>query len=145
MGGCEHPPIVLRLVFCVAQEGWVMRRLVYVGNAEDVARLAPTKTITAPYTYDDDESPLAGLIMLEIRRIEKWTRMSTREKAILECDFHGCTNSEIADVFGMTPGAVSSELYRLRQKIKTFPHRGLLTVLVETCGWTAVQRLLDGK
>jgi DNA-binding CsgD family transcriptional regulator len=123
--------------------GREMRRLLYVGDSAAVERIAAgCGTLPPMYLGDIGESPLAGLIMLEIRRIEAWTRMSTREKAILECDFHGCTNAEIADVFGMTVAAVASELYRLRRKIKTYPHRGLLTVLVEECGWDGVQELL---
>ena len=122
-----------------------MSRLVYVGSAADVERLAATRHAAPIRPVDNGDSPLAGLLMLEIRRIEKWTRMTTRQAAILECDCHGCTNAEIADVFGMTTEDVVAELYRLRCKVKTYPRRGLLTVLVEECGWEGVQELLAGR
>jgi DNA-binding CsgD family transcriptional regulator len=80
--------------------------------------------------------------MLEIRRIERWTRMTDLESDILEWDLKGYSNGEIGEVVGMTADAVSAALCRLRQKIKTYPHRGLLTVLVETCGWEAVSEFL---
>jgi DNA-binding NarL/FixJ family response regulator len=125
--------------------GAQLRRLVYVGSASDVERLAAAGHAAPIRPVDNGDSPLAGLLMLEIRRIEKWTRMTTRQAAILECDCHGCTNAEIADVFGMTEGAIASELHRLRQKVKTYPQRGLLTVLIEECGWDGVQELLANK
>lgn len=122
-----------------------MSRLVYVGSASDVERLVAAGHAAPVYPADNGDSPLAGLLMLEIRRIEKWTRMTELQAAVLEWNLKGFTNAEIAELRGKTEKAVASALHCARQKCLGYPYRGLLTVLVEECGWEEVQELLANR
>ena len=120
------------------------RRVIYVGLAEDVARIAATSTPQPPSTtsWDNGISPLAGLLMVEIRRIERWTRMTDLQASVLEWNLKGLTPADIAEIKGTTPHAIEAVLSCARKKCMTYPNRGLLTVLVEECGWEAVTEFL---
>ena len=122
-----------------------MRRLVYVGSSEDIERLAAGRDAMPICPADVGQSPLAGLVMLEIRRIERWTRMTELQAAVLEWNLKGFTDAEIAELRGMTANSVAAILHRAHQKCLSYPHRGLLTVIVDELGWEAVQELLSSR
>jgi len=122
-----------------------LKRLVYVGSTQDVERLAAGRNAMPLCPADAGQSPLAGLIMLEIRRIEKWTRMTELQAVVLEWSLKGFTPAEIAELRGMKANAVIAVLERAHEKCRTYPYRGLLTVLVEECGWEEVQELLANR
>ena len=122
-----------------------MRRLVYVGDSADVERIAAGCKVMPICPMDMGQSPIAGLVMLEIRRIESWTRMTELQSCILEWDLRGFTAAEIGQLRDMTPNAVAAVLHRAREKCLMYPHRGLLSTIVEVLGWGAVQELLSSK
>ena len=118
------------------------RRLIYVGSADDVARMASRNDTQPLPSWDEGESPLAGILAVEIRRIEKWCRMDFEDCFVLEASLLGRSNHDIAVAKHITDKAMATWLYRLRRKVLTYPHRGLLTVLIEECGWEAVSEYL---
>jgi len=123
----------------------MQRRTIYVGSCADVERIAAGADAMPICPADVGDTPITGLLMLEIRRIEKWTRMTELQAVVLEWSFRGFSNEEIAALRDMTPKVVSQVLHRAREKCMAYPNRGLLTVLIETLGWEGVQEMLANR
>ena len=92
-----------------------------------------------------DGSPFERLLWREIKHIERRTRMTDWQSAVFECYLRGLTIRETASVYQRAESTIHYHLRAAFAKAERFPHRGLLTVMIEELGWPAVKETLADK
>lgn len=64
------------------------------------------------------ENPIVEERMEQLYRVID--QLMPLDKAVLILSLEGCKNTEIAEVMGMSPSNVSTRLYRIKEKLKSF-------------------------
>ena len=92
-----------------------------------------------------DGSPFERLLWREIKHIERRTHMTDWQSAVFECYLRGLSIRETAAVYQRTESTIHYHLRAAFARAERFPNRGLLTVMIEELGWTAVKETLADK
>ena len=93
-------------------------------------------------SYLIDGSPFERLLWLEIRRIEQHTHMTQWQIGVFECYLRGLSIRDTCAIYRRSPATIHQHLQAAVEKAETFPHRGLLTCMIETLGWPTVRECL---
>ena len=94
------------------------------------------------YTHPSSGA-FAGLLWVEINKIERKSKMTARQAQVFDWHLRGYTGSEIAEVLDVSHEAVSDSLKLAFVKANRVPHRGLVTVILESFGWDAIRQVLS--
>lgn len=90
----------------------------------------------------DDEEPVAGLLWVELRRIEQKSGMTKLQRIVWEWHIRGLSNRAIARVFQRDESTVRQHLAAAQEKATAVADRGLFTTMIEILGWDQVRAYL---
>lgn len=93
--------------------------------------------------YLDDDSPFAGLLLDEIRAMERQVRMSKRMAAVWEAHLVGAGPTRIAQALGIDESTVRQYIRQAELRVSGIEHKGWYTAAVEACGQEAVRNYLQ--
>lgn len=89
--------------------------------------------------------PFEHLLWREIKHIIKKSGMTDWQGAIFQCYLHGLSIRQTALIYQRSESTIHQHLSAAFEKAKRCPHRGVLTVMIETLGWPAVRESLADK
>lgn len=92
----------------------------------------------------DDNDPTSGLLWAEIKHICKAADLTLKEYEIITLYYQGWSQQDIGLIQGISQQAVSKQQKIIFAKMSKVKWRGLITVVVEACGWSGLKWVLRG-
>jgi DNA-binding CsgD family transcriptional regulator len=119
-----------------------VRRTVSLNYMDDTIpyESPPPPKLSRYVSHTRDNTPFEALLWAEIRKIEKQTHMTAWQAECFEWYLMGYSLQETAEVLGCSRQNVHKRLTGAFIKAKSFRRRGLLTVMVETFGFTLAMK-----
>lgn len=133
------------------------RRTIAVGLAEDVLRYGarqpwddtpPALFRPDPRSYVScliDGSPYECLLWREIRQMQAETRMTSWQRMVFDCYLRGLSINQTAHICDRDRSTIHEHLQAAFAKSQQWKNRGVLTVMIETLGWSSVRESLHDK
>ncbi len=113
----------------------------HIDNITAVVRVTRRERYVSCYL--DEESPFAGLMLDEIRAMERQVRMSKRMAAVWEAHLVGAGPTRIAQALGVDESTVRQFIRQAEVRVSGIEHKGWYTAAVEACGQAAVRNYLE--
>lgn len=92
----------------------------------------------------DDNDATSGLLWAEIKDICNKAHLGIEECEIITLYYQGWSQHDIGIIRGISQQAVSKQQKIIFAKMSKVKWRGLITVIVEQCGWSGLKWILRG-
>jgi DNA-directed RNA polymerase specialized sigma24 family protein len=105
---------------------------------EYIADIEPVKDLPRSDEYARiDAGGRVALLTVEVKRMERWAKLTPREASIFELIAkNGLDAAQVSSLLNIEEDQVAQLYQDILKRIRRYPNIGLLTVLVETFGWS---------